>query len=241
MDDSEKFLESIFFDKGGMESQLLSLSSVINILIAAVFGFLILFVYLRTSSSDKKDSTLPLTIPVLTMLMATIMRMQGGRIAIFFGIFGVLSIVRFRSELTDQRGITFILFSIVIGVLVGLSNYVLVVIAFLIITIVIFIIKYTFRVPKKNLFIFKFEDVNNETKDHIEEFFNDHDLRYKLLSVSCKYEYDNKKSAQINQKRLEYELYDLSDEDVLNEYSTILKHLKDRKVELEVKKSSDKD
>ena len=145
MDNIDKLFEAISLDERGLISQFASIGSIFNILLAAIFGFLILLIYHLITDRSTKDNSLSLTLPLLTILMTVIMRMQGGRVAIFFGIFGILSIVRFRSEITDQKGITFILFSIIVGLLIGIGNYILTFMAYIIITGVLFIIKYSFK------------------------------------------------------------------------------------------------
>ena len=134
MDNTDKLLEMVFSGGYSLEGQLVGLSAAINILFAAIIGFLIIGVYILTTDKGKKDLPLVQSIPVLSILMSVIMRIDGSRAAIFFGIFGILSIVRFRSELTDQKGITFILFSIIMGLLSGMGNFILAGVSFVIIS-----------------------------------------------------------------------------------------------------------
>ena len=113
MDDFEKILQTIAFDKAGLQNQLMSLTAIIAILISVLFGFAIFGIYYYSSQKAKRDLGMCQVIPSLSLLMTILIRMQGGHVAVFFGIFGVLSIVRFRSELTDEKGITFILFGLI--------------------------------------------------------------------------------------------------------------------------------
>lgn len=145
MDDVDQFLKSLTLDQEGLAQQWMSLSSIVTILVAGAFGFLVLWVYQQASAHENRDRILFTVIPVLTILMAVIMRIEGVQIVLFFGIFGILSIVRFRSEITDQKGITFILFAVILGVLVGVGNYVLAFFAWALVTAAILLARRIFR------------------------------------------------------------------------------------------------
>lgn len=140
METSEKLLEIAGLGSLNLHHQFMSLSSLINIVFAAMIGFLIICIYVMTSDRGRRDFSLIQSVPVLSMLMAVIMRIDSSRAVMFFGIFGILSIVRFRSELTDQKGITFILFAIIMGLLAGIGQFLLAIISFFIIGFVILII-----------------------------------------------------------------------------------------------------
>ncbi|MBQ2125999.1 MAG: DUF4956 domain-containing protein [Spirochaetales bacterium] len=140
MEASDKFLEIAGLGSLNLYNQFMSLSSLINIIFAALIGFLIIGIYVMTSDRGRRDFSLIQSVPVLSMLMAVIMRIDSSRAVMFFGIFGILSIVRFRSELTDQKGITFILFAIIMGLLAGIGQFLLAIISFFIICFVILII-----------------------------------------------------------------------------------------------------
>jgi hypothetical protein len=133
MDDIDKFFESLALDPVGLRNQFVGLSSFVNILAAALMGYLVLVVYVFSSSRPDRDKNLSMIIPVLSILMAVMMRVQNTSAGIFFGIFGILSLIRFRSNLTDQRGITFILFAVIEGLLIGLNAYLLGLLAWLVV------------------------------------------------------------------------------------------------------------
>jgi hypothetical protein len=145
MDNSEKFLESLALDADGLSRQVLSFSSFFNIMLAAVFGFMILLVYLGSSGRERRDHNLYLVIPVLSVLMAVIMRIDDSKAVSFFAIFGIMSIIRFRSDITDQRGITFILFAVIEGLIVGLNAYLLALVAWVVVSGAILAGRYLFN------------------------------------------------------------------------------------------------
>lgn len=145
MDDTEKFLESLALDPAGLRGQIVSLSSFVNILLAALMGYLVLVVYVMASGRPGRDKNLSMIIPVLSILMAVVMRIQGAQAVLFFGIFGILSLIRFRSDLTDQKGITFILFAVIEGLLIGVNAYLLGLVAWLAVGGAILLAKWLFN------------------------------------------------------------------------------------------------
>jgi hypothetical protein len=144
MDNLDKFMESLSLDPEGLSKQFLSFAAFFNILAAAVTGFLVLLVYLISSGKDKRDRNLYMVIPVLCVLMAVMMRVSGPQIISFFGVFGILSVIRFRSDITDQKGITFILFAVIEGVIVGVNAYLLAALSWVVVGGAILIGRYFF-------------------------------------------------------------------------------------------------
>jgi hypothetical protein len=134
MDNTEKFLESLSLDPDSLARQFMSFSAFVNILLASAMGFMILAVYLASSPRERRDGNLSTVIPLLCVLMAVVMRIEGTQVLSFFGIFGILSVVRFRSDITDQKGITFILFAVIEGVIIGVNAYLLSLLAWIVVS-----------------------------------------------------------------------------------------------------------
>lgn len=232
MDTTEKLLEMVFMSNRSIETQLMGLSAAINILFAAFIGFLIILVYIFTTDKGKKDLPLVQSIPVLSILMAVIMRIDSGRSAIFFGIFGILSIVRFRSELTDQKGITFILFSIIMGLLAGMGNFILAGISFIIISSVIIIIRYSFKTGRyKSADLVLSGDMELDKIIEIgSEVLNIHKADYEFLSA-CE------RTNKVNdiKKEVEYYIHSKTIETLLNLYTALKKDFAEKGISVELK------
>lgn len=231
MDTTDKILEFAFLDELSLKHQILGLSSIINILFAALIGFLIIGIYVLTTDKGKKDFSLIQSIPVLAMLMAVIMKIDGSKAVMFFGIFGILSIVRFRSELTDQKGITFILFSIIMGLLAGIGNYFLAVISFLIIAVVIFIVRYIFvhtRYKTAKITVRGNENIYI-TKTKAESIFHSMEIDYNYFS--CR---EIKLKTEGWKREVEYLLHFHNLEDIFSNYAQLSIALGNAGLELEM-------
>lgn len=158
--------------------------TVTSIGVSFLFGLAILLVYVFSNRHKKLDDSLTEVIPLLTVLMSVMMQIDSSIQAVtFFGIFGVLSIVRFRSALTDQKGITFILFAVIMGVLVGTKQYYLSSLAFAVLAIMILLIRRV--LPARQFFIARcaFSDSHVQKKAAIEHFIRSYGLRYKIVGT----------------------------------------------------------
>ncbi|HOJ64182.1 MAG TPA: DUF4956 domain-containing protein [Spirochaetota bacterium] len=238
MDDFEKFLESIAMDDASLKTQLLSLSSLYNIVLSAIIGLLIILIYYRTTSKAERDYYLIQALPILTILMTVIMRMQGARVALFFGIFGVLSIVRFRSSLTDPKGLSFILFAIIMGVLTGIGNYILVLISFVIISLLIFILKAIFKVTHKIEVEIKGDIPIEQFHKIVDEKLKSLGFSYQLVHISGKYEKNKNKEFE-DFKRLEYDIFYKESEDIIKKYEELVNFIKENHLEIDIKRRED--
>lgn len=145
MDTMDEFWQSLSLDAEGLSRQFLSFSAFFNILAAALMGFMILAIYLSSSGREKRDRNLYLVIPVITILLAVMMRVSGPAVMAFFGIFGIMSVIRFRSDITDQKGITFILFAVIEGVIIGVNAYLLALMAWIVVSGAILVGRYLFH------------------------------------------------------------------------------------------------
>ncbi len=214
MDNVDKFLEAIAMDSTGITSQWISLGSILNLLMAAVFGFLILLVYFRATGRGRHDENLRMVIPVLTILMAVIMRTEGARIVLFFGIFGILSIVQFRSSLTDQRGITFILFSVIEGLLIGVNNYMLAALSFLVVTSAVILGLSAFKQRQYAILSLRFSGEAAEAKKILEELLDELGQSYRFLGYALDAGAD-KAGEPRARRRLRYELQEAEEGSIL--------------------------
>ncbi len=232
MDDWERLLDSISFGENSIVNHLLSLASIVNLLISAIFGILILLVYLKTNKNVKKNKIFIISIPVVTILMTMLMKMHGGSAIVFFGIFGVLSIIRFRSA-TPQSDISFILFSVIIGVLIGIGDYVLVILGFLVITAIIVLINFIFNKTFDNyaLIIFKSGLIMNEFQMIIEQFLNSQNIKFKLSRLEAKTEV-NDNGENIDKNVIEYEILNNSIADLLQKFDLIKEYMRDKNIRL---------
>ncbi len=73
--------------------------------------------------NPKVRRTLPLTLVLMSVLIAMATQIIGDNIARAFSLVGALSIVRFRTAVSDSRDVAFVLASVVIGMSIGADQW----------------------------------------------------------------------------------------------------------------------
>lgn len=96
-------------------------------LVTALFAFvlagLIAITYEFTTKSIYKRAHFIQSLVLIAVVAATIMQAIGDSVAIGLGMIGALSIIRFRTTLTDPRNITFMFASLGAGIATGVLGY----------------------------------------------------------------------------------------------------------------------
>lgn len=92
-------------------------------LLAFVIGHFIGWVYMWTHSSVSYSQTFVSSLVVMPVLVALMMVLMAGSVAIAFGLLAVFAVVRFRNVLKDTRDTTFVIWSIIEGMAVGTFRY----------------------------------------------------------------------------------------------------------------------
>jgi hypothetical protein len=88
--------------------------------VAFVFGVGVALLHAGFRAGDaNRTNGLGTTIILLTLLVAMVTYVIGTTLARAFGLVGALSIVRFRTQVSDTRDTTFVIFAVTIGMAVG--------------------------------------------------------------------------------------------------------------------------
>jgi hypothetical protein len=237
MDTFDKFLESLSLDADGLQRQFMSFSSIFNILLASAMGFLVLAIYMASSGRERRDRNLYTVIPVLSVLMAVMMRIEGPRAISFFGIFGIMSLIRFRSDITDQRGITFILFAVIEGVIVGVNAYLLAILAWVAVSASILIGRYLFgqqvgyrlviRVPASG---------SGDARESVTAWFKARGVTISLTGLSLSSEQDSKNMSWEEKCKADFILFPKAEPGFLAILPQFFADMKAKGIEVEMKR-----
>jgi hypothetical protein len=107
------------------------LQVLIRLVCAVLLGAAVAAVYQRTTSrSTEMGSSFPLTLALLSVLIAMVTQVVGDNVARAFSLVGTLSIVRFRTVVRDTRDTAFVIFAVAVGMAVGARNLWVAVIGF---------------------------------------------------------------------------------------------------------------
>lgn len=89
--------------------------------LALVVGFLVAWLY-RITRNGSGAPSLPATLVLLAILIASVTQVIGDNVARAFSLVGTLSIVRFRTVVRDTRDTAFVIFAVVVGMGVGAGH-----------------------------------------------------------------------------------------------------------------------
>ncbi|MDR3239138.1 MAG: DUF4956 domain-containing protein [Clostridiales bacterium] len=86
-----------------------------------VLGLLISFVYAKTQKARRPSQSFVLTLVLLPAVITVIILLVGNNVARAFSLAGAFSIIRFRSAPGDPKDITYVLFSMAVGLAAGMG------------------------------------------------------------------------------------------------------------------------
>lgn len=96
----------------------------IRLVVAVILGAGVAWVYRATRGPNDVAPTFPVTLVLLSVLIAMVTQVIGDNIARAFSLVGALSIVRFRTVVRDTQDTAFVIFAVVIGMAVGARDLV---------------------------------------------------------------------------------------------------------------------
>jgi hypothetical protein len=91
----------------------------LRITAAVLLGAAVAWVYVRTRDREDISPTFPVTLVLLSALIAMVTQVVGDNVARAFSLVGALSIVRFRTVVRDTQDTAFVIFAVVVGMAVG--------------------------------------------------------------------------------------------------------------------------
>ncbi len=90
--------------------------------VALILGILISLVYMKTHKNGTPSQSFSLTLVMLPVVITVIILLVGSNVARAFSLAGAFSIIRFRSAPGDPKDITYVLFSMAVGLAVGMGS-----------------------------------------------------------------------------------------------------------------------
>lgn len=89
--------------------------------VALALGILISVVYMKTHKTHTPSQSFALTLVILPAIITIIILLVGNSVARAFSLAGAFSIIRFRSAPGDPKDITYVLFSMAVGLACGMG------------------------------------------------------------------------------------------------------------------------
>jgi len=169
----------------GFDFSIKSSLTIQDILLCLTITFLtalfIYFIYKKTYSGVIYSKEFNITIIIVSMVVAVIMLGISRNLALSLGMIGALSIVRFRSAIKDPKDITFLFWSISIGIVNGVQFYKLSIISSLFIGLVLIILTKKLVIVEPYMLILRYRgDIN---RLHFEKIFKKYCKKFKVRNV----------------------------------------------------------
>lgn len=97
-----------------------NLSNILIILgVAIILGLLISFVYMKTNKNYTQS--FPLTLIMLPVIISIIILLVGNNVARAFSLAGAFSIIRFRSAPGNPKDLSYVFFTLAVGLSLGMG------------------------------------------------------------------------------------------------------------------------
>ncbi len=160
-------------------------NALIVVSVALLLGLLLSVVYIFTHRKTGYTNSMPTTLIVLPVVVATVIMVVGTNYASAFALAGVFTLVRFRSEPGDPKDISYIFASVAAGLCSGMGFVFYAVVICVLLSLILLVIYFAkYGEPKKTdlkLRILVPEDLNYENA--FDEIFDEYGVKAYLDKV----------------------------------------------------------
>lgn len=157
-------LETILTSSTGESFTLMN--TLMVICTSIILGGIISQVYIKTHKKDGYVPSFTVTLVMLPVIIAIIILLIGNNVARAFSLAGAFSIIRFRTNPGDSKDISYIFFTLAVGLATGMGYISYAVLITVILSILVVLLdKFKFAVPKTKIMNLKItvpEDLNYE-------------------------------------------------------------------------------
>lgn len=141
-----------FLNKGFEAGSISVLDITLSLLVAFICSLYILYIYRKTFTGVVYNRSLVLTIVMLALVTAMIIRTINSNLSLSLGMVGALSIVRFRTAIKEPVDTAFMFWGITAGIMSGAGLYLIAVAGTLVLG-VLFYSLYTYNVKAKSQYL----------------------------------------------------------------------------------------
>ena len=157
---------------------------IIALLLGALVGVIIAFVYKKCYRGVLYSPTFAMTLVMLTLITTPVVMCIKSDIALSMGMVGALSIVRFRTAVKDPMDTAYMFWALTMGILLGAELYVIAGVVVLGIAVVLFAMTFVkFQNPNAYLLVVHYhEDAEYEINQQLNRLVRQHRLRSKTMT-----------------------------------------------------------
>lgn len=161
---------------------------VLNIGLAFILALIISWIYQKTHQGLSYSQSYVFSLVLLCALASVIMMVIGNVLIRAVALLGAFTIIRFRTAVKDTKDITFILFSLIIGMAVGTGSYSIALIGTIMICLIVyFLSKINFGSIHRYDYVLTFSlDKDKTLSDAYESIFRKYLKNYDLLNINTR-------------------------------------------------------
>ena len=111
---------------------------IFNIIISFALAIIISWVYQKTHKGLSYSQTFVVGLVILCTLSSVIMMVIGNVLIRAVALLGAFTIIRFRTAIKDPKDVSFILFSLTVGMAIGTGSYNIGIVATIMISLIIY-------------------------------------------------------------------------------------------------------
>lgn len=117
-------------------------NTLIILVVSIILGLIISISYMKTSKEETVTSGFATTLIMLPAIISIIILLVGNNVARAFSLAGAFSIIRFRSEPKDPKDISYIFFTLAVGLSAGMGYILYAILFTIILCLIMFILKF---------------------------------------------------------------------------------------------------
>ena len=160
-------------------------NALIIIASSIILGLVISIVYMKTNKKNGYNQGFTITLIMLPVIISIIILLVGNNVARAFSLAGAFSIIRFRSAPGDPKDISYVFFTLAVGLTCGMGYIGYAVIFTTILCLLMFVLSVTkFAAPSGKIMQLKItipEELNYE--DIFEDILNTYTTFYEMQKV----------------------------------------------------------
>jgi uncharacterized membrane protein YhiD involved in acid resistance len=124
---------------------------VFSLALTFLLSLILVLTYEKTSRQVSRPDHFIQSLLLMSIVTSTIMQSIGDSLALSFGIFGALAIIRFRTRISDPRDVAFIFATMAVGIACGVHSFLNGIIGTAAFCIIVIILRYSPFGQKSNL------------------------------------------------------------------------------------------
>ena len=117
-------------------------NTLIILVVSIILGLIISISYMKTSKEEVVTSGFAITLIMLPAIISIIILLVGNNVARAFSLAGAFSIIRFRSEPKDPKDISYIFFTLAVGLSAGMGYILYAILFTIILCLIMFVLKF---------------------------------------------------------------------------------------------------